>query len=683
MRALGDALLRNSKGVFSTFTRRNDRQTSEYLDLEDPESSTYDLGIPLLPKTRSTWHEWTMPGGKDVDDTPPSVHQVTRDDFLASQRLSASNRLSRQVLQQIFHEAVQPDLDIVPTHFPALSRVCRLWRTVALYTPLIWSGIYVDLRRKSTLSSSYLTLLGIVLKRSQDAPLRIYIINVKPHNKWSEGHPALNLLLSHSNRWRIATIQTVPSGILAFQTLRKRLLSLESLELIASEDTKGYNGVMHDMFEVAPRLRTLRVLGDWSKAPLVLPWIQLTCYEDDHGIVAAVGLVRQSHRISDSGDARLSSHPTRTAPTVLVELQKLHITFGCPAYRGFFDHVLMPNLKDLKVVNYTAGSFSIIGAMVARSSPEVPCLHSFTCHMDFLKPAELSTFLRHTPRLEYLDITLPPVEDLREMHIHPFSNPIVPNLQTLRVRATTTVREHAAALHSLAQNRCEWVDSARPASTSDSKKYSRVRRMKNFAIEFKDAQVHFMERQFLDSPSDRVDALVRMYLRPCKNHIMELLPWIFEETVGKKRSLIAKQLRALDKTFKVIEGIVVKDGRQLYVRTRASRSPCNCSCHFTDSHLQMSGLHHALYLLKRYPSSHIPGNEKYNFQGRASQILERWTPLLVNDMSNRRWALSAHHNLIYRNEGMNNYILLEYGRLISGLSDARLKSEDFDDIYGF
>ena len=77
----------------------------------------------------------------------------------------------------------------------------------------------------------------------------------------------------------------------------------------------------------------------------------------------------------------------------------------------------------------------------------------------------------------------------------------------------------------------------------------------------------------------------------------------------------------------------------------------------------MSNIHHVLHLLARYPSSHIPGDKKYHFQLRAGRILDKWTPLLCNDLPNRHWGLTSHYSMLYMNDGKHlakNYLILTH-----------------------
>jgi len=581
--SIGGSLFQRSKGAISTFSPRISRRVSQFFDLEPSRAPSSTFEIPFLRRASQTSsgtgsnrssHVFDKTTVKRDVQLSPLVVEIAPACAMSGRRVAITSwhRLPCHLLKRVFHEVIDLETHRADVRPPALAQVCRSWRDASLSMPILWNIIYLDLRRKRTSSSSYLDHLDTILKRSMGSTLRIHIVNVPIKRKREESHPALDALISHSDRWRTATIQIPPPTISAFRKLRGHLFALESLELMSSDGTKGYNDTVYDMFEIAPQLRSLRVLGNWSPATLVLPWLQLANYEDNHGIVASSGpFIRQLRFIQDTDMnwPYATSHPYSrpTAPIILNNLETLDVKFAFIPPRGFFDKVLMPNLKELKIANYIADPISKITVMLARSNP-VGRLRSFTCHMESLRPGDLSDFLDLVPQLEYLDISLPPVEDLHEMRIRPYERPLVPNLQTLKLLATT-VRAHASELRLLAQERCEWVDHVRPKAGPKKKKNSRVRTLKSLTITFRDPQVHYTEREFLEDRtagfSPEGDRDVWALLRPCKNHIMELIPWIFEATVGPKRSLLSKQLQALDKTFKHIETFELRDVRHLYV----------------------------------------------------------------------------------------------------------------------
>ncbi|KAJ3508527.1 hypothetical protein NLJ89_g5706 [Agrocybe chaxingu] len=520
--------------------------------------------------------------------------------------------MSSEVLQLILIYATDPSPQL-----PAVAQVCRPWRTVSLSTPSLWAHISLDLRRKTSRSKSFLSTLSTILARSEKALLDVRIAVSDSR------HPALDTLVRHSNRWRTAVMHAPVGVISTLQGVRGRLACLETLKLTMGADCGTTEGMVYEMFQSAPRLRKVCICSE-HPVSFVLPWAQLTHYEDSQGGHGDV--IADLTSVKEFRTTWRALNSTNETLMTLNDLDKLDITFFFLSHRGFFEHLVLPNVKEITIKDHVGNPVLPLTLMLSRSPSPSP-LQKLTFHTEFTKPGQLTSLLQIVPHLRELDICLPPIDDLTNLIYFSEGSQLVPNLQKLRL-VVNSVRESSAILRALAFTRCEWEDEDL-WSEYDMKPPQRATLLSLFVITFREPQVHCEEREYLEVPRPSLiteaDTESLNLLWYWRQQILDAMPWIAEAAVGRKRSLTARQLRFLDKMFSSIERFTLTNVQ----------------------HLHTTRLHLTLDLLKSYRPSHIPGNNKYHFQRRADKILERWSPLLLNDLENRQWALKGHDTLVY------------------------------------
>jgi hypothetical protein len=116
------------------------------------------------------------------------------------------------------------------------------------------------------------------LIRSANAPLDV--IWSPPEDESTPDPRAADLVLSHSNRWRVLLLNELNSetNIDWLHAAEGRLAALETLEVRGGDAGETE---FPDIFLAAPNLRKV-LLADWDFAPspttLQIPWAQITHY---------------------------------------------------------------------------------------------------------------------------------------------------------------------------------------------------------------------------------------------------------------------------------------------------------------------------------------------------------------------------------------------------------------------
>ncbi|KAJ7489101.1 hypothetical protein FB451DRAFT_682673 [Mycena latifolia] len=142
-------------------------------------------------------------------------------------------------------------------HLLALAGVCCRWYTIITETETLWDTIQLNqLVLCDTPARIDRTMVSLdrILKRGGKCPLNVEIKNVTntpPHG------PALELLGDHSKRWQTARFNCPASDLRYLSRVMGNLPQLEDLTLLCWGTPPLPVNI--DMFEVAPRLRSLYI----------------------------------------------------------------------------------------------------------------------------------------------------------------------------------------------------------------------------------------------------------------------------------------------------------------------------------------------------------------------------------------------------------------------------------------
>ncbi|KAJ7186482.1 hypothetical protein C8R46DRAFT_1341889 [Mycena filopes] len=143
-----------------------------------------------------------------------------------------------------------------------LCRICRRWREIALSTPQLWSAIAIAVGRNPT---AHLELLETWLARSGNCPLSFRLSDAakRPHH--------LQTALLHLHRWQYIVLD------LPFEQL---VLVQGEMPLLREVTLTPPGGSLPlELFQRAPRLKSVVLSSHLHAVLLVLPWAQLTHFE--------------------------------------------------------------------------------------------------------------------------------------------------------------------------------------------------------------------------------------------------------------------------------------------------------------------------------------------------------------------------------------------------------------------
>ncbi|KAF5356367.1 hypothetical protein D9758_009526 [Tetrapyrgos nigripes] len=226
-------------------------------DLSDYEKDIHSLENVLLDLSKKKEEL-----GRYVDHCKSYLSPIRRlpteimgEIFLYYQDLHMSDREDRQ-----FREPLTRPLYSSPAMTAlVLSSVCKLWHTITLATPQLWSRFSLRIRGKC---GSLSHLLEIYLSRSKQHPLTFDVV---VNGDGPNSNTIIRLLSAHSHRWFFASCDGRCPGL----NMQPDLPLLQSLEM-QYEDADSLNA-----FASARTLRTVSVVGISRFLHSNLPWDQI------------------------------------------------------------------------------------------------------------------------------------------------------------------------------------------------------------------------------------------------------------------------------------------------------------------------------------------------------------------------------------------------------------------------
>ncbi|KAF9485701.1 hypothetical protein BDN70DRAFT_538943 [Pholiota conissans] len=198
------------------------------------------------------------------------------------------------------------------------------------------------------------------LHRSQNSPLDISAADWSSASLDRSNEPVILLLLSHCERWQRFMIGTVAVDTLAaFRTIKGRLPLLEYLSLTIAQDSSAtpLNDSVLNIFEVAPRLRKVSIMGRSCTREFVLPFPQLLHYETSSPTVSLFSLtqlrslsltsIEVPSTLTDSVETS-SLHATHS-PVTFHELSKLIIKTASSHNSSLLRSIRLPSIRTICV----------------------------------------------------------------------------------------------------------------------------------------------------------------------------------------------------------------------------------------------------------------------------------------------------------------------------------------------
>jgi hypothetical protein len=473
--------------------------------------------------------------------------------------LSAIRRIPPELLQEIFIHVTIPwecsRRNAIPWD---VSQVCQLWRTTALSVSSLWSKLPTIYLHKK-ISRSYVAQIMELLVRSRDAPISFYLY--APF-KELDSHPIIDALVLHSNRWQRVAIDCTTRTVSAFEGVKGRLSSLQTLSL---EVRRQMDPVVFDMFEDAPQLREVSLDGPFP-GEVLLPFSQLTRYKERlrgsgmafYTISLAASLTTlEVSRFFDSPDI-----PVITLPSLIT----LKVQFDDTLSQGFLENLTLPAIQEIRIAGFGGRLITAVTAMISRSHS--PCmLKKFAFRSSGMDSGELTRFLKLTPHLVELYLPLPPPEDLSNLIIGQDSRPLVPLLQSLTFESAGIRRaETGQLLNDLAVSRC-YQDTA-SAVPENVPLPSDRRALEELRISYKSVWTCHHELKLLENwlQSEESDQL-----EVWKEKLIQEVPELDFRPTRKRKFDLKWSERVLD-ILSNIEKLHVKDVNAIYVRYKLPSS---------------------------------------------------------------------------------------------------------------
>ncbi|KAF9553344.1 hypothetical protein CPC08DRAFT_234971 [Agrocybe pediades] len=256
-------------------------------------------------------------------------------------------RLPPELLSTIFELAIAQERWKDPCILPSLaftfaealpalvfSHVCAAWRGVAVSMPRVWQTLpIVELDKWTT---GRLQFLEEILRRGKDLPLlMVHLYNYASNHGVLEifqlQHPAIQILVKHSERWHSFTawISDISAVMAQLAPIKGRISSLHRVELSV---WGNYSESMPDcsIFEIAPNLRELDLryvpFRLTLPTPLDVRKLKIVQYEASAPLIAISPLLSLSSSTITSLELYLGS-PQNLSPTSLPNLISLKVNF--------------------------------------------------------------------------------------------------------------------------------------------------------------------------------------------------------------------------------------------------------------------------------------------------------------------------------------------------------------------
>ncbi|KAL0958070.1 hypothetical protein HGRIS_000248 [Hohenbuehelia grisea] len=306
-----------------------------------------------------------------------------------------------ELLSEIFLRCPSNTLDVSRTPW-TLIQVCKEWSAVALDTPQLWASISLrrdGLRRVRSVGAVN-RLVEVHLNRAKQNLLDL-TLDLDALSGVNEHHPALDILMAHSSRWRSLSVVICIHSFRELASVKGRLPTLRYLDV----KFRGYYQDIKpfiDFFETAPALRevsSMNMLGN-----ILIPFSGIKYLHG--GAVSPSQLyhaLRHAHNIihlafDSSGFSNIinSASPSQEILS-LPHLTTLETDDGYP----ITNFLNTPCLRDLTFIARRSAEFDQCTSLLSRSSCSLECLDIASYLMS---SADVLTALKCIPTLRQLTL---------------------------------------------------------------------------------------------------------------------------------------------------------------------------------------------------------------------------------------------------------------------------------------
>ncbi|KAJ7143614.1 hypothetical protein C8R43DRAFT_1014781 [Mycena crocata] len=339
--------------------------------------------------------------------------------------ISPMRRLPSDIVREIFISCLPANHNPIISAEEApllLTRVCSIWRSIALSTPRMWAAIHIVEPREldPQVQAGCLDMVNNWLGRSGGLPLSISfhpIIHVPAVSSL-----LFDVIMSFSSRWKDISVSG-PSNIRLSKAQVPLLRSIsiadhEVVDEILAEETQGF-------FRGAS-VEEVRIGTNIHPRQLSLPWHQLTT-------LSLSNLPYYNGNFHDQrGALELSSSIAFGILSECHVLRKcsLQLSVGVEENAGLFSSVELPFLYSLEIrvaTNFLHENNPLDGLRVPQLSEFTYTGHAFDFSGNFPFPTLISTATKL--QAVKVETTLFPPESFT-----PFLRQLAPSLKTLCLR---------------------------------------------------------------------------------------------------------------------------------------------------------------------------------------------------------------------------------------------------------
>ncbi|KAJ7773858.1 hypothetical protein B0H16DRAFT_1362792 [Mycena metata] len=244
-----------------------------------------------------------------------------------------------EILQEIFAACMPTRHDAImhSSQMPlVLGRVCRIWRSLSLSTPVLWSSMHVVVPAADDVASALVRercdALQLWVDRSGHCPLSISVF--VPYSFEKNLRPFVDVIIPYSHRWKSlkllpATREDLP---VMWNLTPEDVPILEVLEISDQQFESGPDPRWLRFFTILPNLRRIALRCYNAEAPLPsCPWNHITslCLESQRSFfqldaLQVVQLLAQCQNLETCRLVFPIGDP-QTVPVSLPEITLLHL----------------------------------------------------------------------------------------------------------------------------------------------------------------------------------------------------------------------------------------------------------------------------------------------------------------------------------------------------------------------
>ncbi|KAJ7073921.1 hypothetical protein C8F01DRAFT_1098715 [Mycena amicta] len=274
--------------------------------------------------------------------------------------------LPTEIVTEIFARYIPP----YPLRPPMVGKgsptyllgVCRLWRTIALHSSLLWRAIELG---PSAVLNEHMALeaIQVWLGRSGSSALSLCIDFHRRSVELQLGEALLQAVIAHRSRWEYVTFRALGSHLPMLQGPTPCLVEMDIMQWTNLPST--LNG-----FSCCPRLRSVR-LWDVGHSVSSLPWGQLTSLT-----LIAVHLYQCTPILEEATRLlqcklilRSVSADKRNIRLPRLEILLLDTGGTTDIYEDCLIHFTLPSLRKLEITEHLFGQAAVdqLRSLVTRS----------------------------------------------------------------------------------------------------------------------------------------------------------------------------------------------------------------------------------------------------------------------------------------------------------------------------